>query len=94
MWCFRSKTFVSNVFGRPCSSSSLSASPCPSGETHVCLRVAGSAAAQSDAVRQAGGLHQFGNRDGPRAAQSFPEGSAHPGPESKGKGLGPTVNTF
>lgn len=84
--------FVSTVCGRLLASSSFPASPRPSGEADVCLYVAGSTAAQRDAVRQAGGLHHFGSRDGPRAAQSYPEGSAHPGPESKGEGLVSAVN--
>lgn len=48
--------------------------------------MAGGAAAQRDAVRQAGGLHQFGHGGRPRAPESRPESSAHPGPESEGEG--------
>lgn len=82
-----STTLVSNVLSRSPSSSGLLTSPCPSSETYVCFHMASRTAAQCNAVWQGGGLHQFGDRDRPRASGSQPESSANHEPESKGEEL-------
>lgn len=72
---------------RPPSLPGFTTPPRPASETHVCLHVADSAAAQCSAVRPTAGFHQCGHRDRPGAAEPQPESEAAPGPESQGEPL-------
>lgn len=79
--------FCLNILFRFPSSPGLLTSSCTSCETFVCFRMASRTAAEGDAVWQGGGLHQFDDRDRPRASESHPESPAHHEPECKGEGL-------
>lgn len=86
--------FCLNILFRFPSSPGLLTSSCASCETFVCFRMASRTAAEGDAVWQGGGLHQFDDRDRPRASDSHPESPAHHEPECKGEGLLRTSASF